>query len=224
MRRLLATIFTGWDSVFDVIPTVVIVAIIYWFSRRKKHKKLFGEDFKEVRKKARLNEIIRLLFVCYITGLACMTLFPVYLWGAIINLDINYLFSSHYSSWHFSYIPEIWTFITDRNLLPMKLWLKDFLGMALNVVLFVPLGFALPFVWKKASFLITALIGLAGTVFIELVVQPFISRDPTIDDIICNTLGTVIGYLLYLLIKKIFPRFTEKCKTSVLDANKKSLA
>lgn len=223
MRRLLATIFTGWDSVFDVIPTVVIVAIIYWFSRRKKHKKLFGEDFKEVRKKARLNEIIRLLFVCYITGVACMTLFTTQFWACFWRFQFREMLPHSFHGWRFSYKPVLWEFIEESY--PIRDFLRyELLGIIENVIFFVPLGLLLPFVWKKASFAKTVLIGFACTVFIEVVVQPFWGRDPTIDDIICNTLGTVIGYLLYLLIKKIFPRFTEKCKTTVLDANKKSLA
>ena len=223
MRRLLATIFTGWDSVFDVIPTVVIVAIIYWFSRRKKHKKQFGENFKEVRKKARSNEIIRLLLVCYITGVACMTLFTTQFWYCFWRFQFREMLPHSFPGWRFSYKPVLWEFIEESY--PVRDFLRyQLLGIIENVIFFVPMGFFLPLVWRKASFAKTVLIGFACTAFIELVVQPFIYRDPTIDDIICNTLGTVIGYLLYLLIEKIFPRFTEKCKTTVLDVNKKSLA
>ena len=45
--------------------------------------------------------------------------------------------------------------------------------------------------------------------------QAFIGRDPSIDDVICNTIGAVFGYILYLKMKKIFPEFIEKCMVRV---------
>lgn len=86
---------------------------------------------------------------------------------------------------------------------------------SVNVALFVPLGLALPFVCKKLSLLKATLIGFSISFLIEFL-QCFIdNRDSGIDDLICNTLGTVISYLLYLLIKRLFPKFTEKGKETI---------
>ena len=88
--------------------------------------------------------------------------------------------------------------------------------MAMNVIFFIPLGFSLPFVLKKSQMKRIVICGLLISLFVE-VVQPFIGRDGTISDVICNTLGAALGYLLYLLMKKLFPNFTEKGRLSAND-------
>lgn len=72
----------------------------------------------------------------------------------------------------------------------------------------------MPFIYSKASMCKAALAGLSLSLFIEFV-QFFIGRECEIDDLICNVMGAVSGYLLYLLIKKLFPSFTDKAKLSV---------
>ena len=76
----------------------------------------------------------------------------------------------------------------------------------------MPLGLALPFVLKKENFGKVVLIGFIITLLTEFL-QGFTGRVGGIDDIIFNTLGAAAGYGLYLLMRLIFPKFTEKCKT-----------
>ena len=87
--------------------------------------------------------------------------------------------------------------------------------MLLNTVLFIPLGAALPVLWKKADFGRTTLVGFLLTFFIEMRAQPLMSRNPSLDDIIFNTLGTVIGYLLFMLLRKIFPKLIDNCQNTI---------
>lgn len=61
-----------------------------------------------------------------------------------------------------------------------------------NIVLFVPYGALLAAAFRKLRWWAVDLIGLGTTLLIELV-QPFLERSCDIDDIIANTLGTVIG-------------------------------
>ena len=86
--------------------------------------------------------------------------------------------------------------------------IKDYI---LNVFMFVPLGFALPFIWNKANLWRVVLVGFLCSLFIEFA-QGFMMRISTIDDVINNTLGALLGYLLYLLVNKLFPRFSSKIK------------
>lgn len=77
-----------------------------------------------------------------------------------------------------------------------------------NILLFVPLGFFLPVLWEKyEKWSLTLLTGLLFSLAIELS-QIFTYRATDIDDLIMNTLGTVAGYLIFLLIKKIFPKIS----------------
>ena len=64
----------------------------------------------------------------------------------------------------------------------------------LNILLFIPMGFLLPAIWKEyRPIKKTVLMGLSVSVIIELL-QIFTFRLTDIDDLITNTLGTFLGY------------------------------
>ena len=64
----------------------------------------------------------------------------------------------------------------------------------LNILLFIPMGFLLPAIWKEyRPIKKTVLMGLLVSVIIELL-QIFTFRLTDIDDLITNTLGTLLGY------------------------------
>lgn len=67
----------------------------------------------------------------------------------------------------------------------------------LNIILFIPMGFLLPFIWKEyRSIKKTVFMGLAVSICIELS-QMFTFRVTDIDDLITNTLGTFSGYYFW---------------------------
>lgn len=70
-----------------------------------------------------------------------------------------------------------------------------------NILLFVPLGFLLPFfTQKKSGFLRYLICGAGCSLFIELV-QLLTARGLfQLEDILMNTVGTGIGYSFYILI------------------------
>lgn len=107
-------------------------------------------------------------------------------------------------------MPVIWYFIFESGFADTSVKLGLIADMIENVMLFMPLGLLLPLIRRSFGFVKTVLIGFLCTVFIELV-QPFIMRDGTIDDVIFNTLGTAVGYLLYLAVKGALPGFAERC-------------
>lgn len=66
-----------------------------------------------------------------------------------------------------------------------------------NVILFLPFGFFLPTLYKKAQKLTYTLRNtIMFSIFIEFI-QFFIGRSVDIDDVMLNTLGGVLGYLLF---------------------------
>lgn len=73
----------------------------------------------------------------------------------------------------------------------------------LNVVMMIPFGFLLPIV-KKQNILSCIIRTFIFSLSIELL-QPLISgfRVADITDIITNTMGGIIGYLIYLLFKPL---------------------
>lgn len=77
-----------------------------------------------------------------------------------------------------------------------------------NILIFLPIGFLIPLLWKKfKKWYITVLFGFIFSFFIETM-QLFTIRGTDIDDLFLNTLGTVIGYILYIIINKLFNNFT----------------
>lgn len=71
------------------------------------------------------------------------------------------------------------------------------LGLLLNVLLFIPVGLLIPMLWKRESHPVrTVLCGSLLSVLIECD-QLLNPRTTDVDDVLMNTLGTVLGYLLY---------------------------
>jgi glycopeptide antibiotics resistance protein len=98
------------------------------------------------------------------------------------------------------------------NLIPLiTLTFQDLKTSLLNILLFVPFGFGLPFItgfhWKKII-----AIGMLVSIAIELLqlitglLAKMTFRITDVNDVIFNTLGVAIGYLLFVG----FSRLTNK--------------
>lgn len=77
--------------------------------------------------------------------------------------------------------------------------LLNFIG---NTAMFVPLGIVWPSVFKKLNTharVIAA--GVGCSLLIEILQLPFFDRVSDIDDLILNSLGFLLGYGIYLLVK-----------------------
>lgn len=75
----------------------------------------------------------------------------------------------------------------------------DRVGYLQNILLFIPLGMLLPLFFKRPYFLLCTLSGTLFSFMIECS-QLLNKRSSDVDDLIMNTLGAIIGYLLYKLI------------------------
>jgi glycopeptide antibiotics resistance protein len=79
-----------------------------------------------------------------------------------------------------------------------------------NMLLFVPFGFMLPLIWKKYEVLWkTALSGFAFSLIIE-VSQLFNSRITDLDDLLMNTLGSLVGWGIFRLLKGHLAKLQDK--------------
>lgn len=83
----------------------------------------------------------------------------------------------------------------------------DLIGYIENVIMFMPLGFLIPFFINKKHILAEVCIifsyGLIFSVLIELS-QLLNIRATDVDDLIMNTLGATLGYFSYLIFNFIF--------------------
>lgn len=91
------------------------------------------------------------------------------------------------------------------TLIPFLPMIADFKNTILNIVLFIPLGIMLPFLWKKYNTLRATLVfGFSMSLAIELL-QILTYRASDINDLIANTVGAVLGYFVFRAISLIFP-------------------
>lgn len=87
-----------------------------------------------------------------------------------------------------------------------------FINVTCNIIIFIPWGFGLPLLWKKAQKITLLLpLCLALTVFIEFF-QIFIGRSTDIDDVILNFTGGCIGAVIYFITAKIIPKIKKLSK------------
>lgn len=98
----------------------------------------------------------------------------------------------------------------EINLIPF-LWITEGVRPYIeNILLFMPLGFMLPCIWKKYEVLWkTALSGIAFSLIIELS-QMFNIRVTDIDDLLTNTLGAFIGWVIFRLLKGHLSKLQDK--------------
>lgn len=81
-----------------------------------------------------------------------------------------------------------------------------------NTAMFIPLGIVWPCVYKELNTPVKAIAAGAGfSLLIEILQLPFYDRVSDVDDLILNSLGFILGYLIYLLARAI-KRATKKQK------------
>ena len=96
------------------------------------------------------------------------------------------------------------------NLLPF-VYMADYeilseaiLNFAGNTLMFVPVGIVYPIVYKNLDTHKKIIAAGAGfSLVIEILQLPFYDRVSDIDDLILNSLGYILGYLIYLGVKKL---------------------
>ena len=78
-------------------------------------------------------------------------------------------------------------------------WVKTMLVG--NVLMFVPMGIFLPLTFPRLSRQKLWLSAIIVPIIIEII-QPIVGRSFDIDDLICNSIGILIGYLAAHFMKK----------------------
>ena len=135
--------------------------------------------------KCEKNVVIHLVWV-YI--------FLLYIYLALSKAGIG-------SIWDIGKYKEIIRF-NEINIIPFSS--VGALTYILNIIMFTPLGFLLPLIWKEFRNIINVSItGLGFSLAIEFC-QLFNLRTTDIDDLMMNTLGAVLGYFIWVYVSKLF--------------------
>ncbi|MFS0781787.1 VanZ family protein [Bacillus sp. 1P06AnD] len=187
-----SSMIVGGVMVYTIILGIII-GITY-----KKHKKV---DW--------LKQLFKFFFALYICMVISVTLFPLALW---IDFDLERF------KYSMNLIPFI-AIVKDINqvgvaydgdsLFMIKLIIRNVGG---NIVMFIPLGILLPIVSEKIKTFKHVLLG--GVTF-SLIIECFqcvetllggFGRTVDIDDVLLNTVGTIIGFLIYKVASTIAKR------------------
>ena len=75
--------------------------------------------------------------------------------------------------------------------------------LLLNIILFMPLGFLLPYIWPKLNWWKTVLLSFCVSTVIEATQYLAHWGCLDLDDIINNTLGACVGYLCFKIYKRL---------------------
>ena len=148
------------------------------------------------------HEVGWLLFVVFLAGLASQTVIPKGWSGYTAAAAADGMPLINWTP--FRVITETWrAFFSEGDISP---FLINFLG---NIVMFMPIGFFPPLLWRGVGFRRTLLIGFSSSLFIEICQLPQ-PRVSDIDDIWLNTLGAAAGLCVFMLVKRLAPEFIGK--------------
>lgn len=192
METLLSLCRTTWHYLGQMAVLALPIAMVFfllipWRQRRLRKLGL---------KSGAAREICLLLFVMAVCGILSVTLRPPTGWGAALPEKL-----------------DVWE---NVNLVPFKMFriygfyfrwgnflyiLINFVG---NMLVFLPLGFFPALLFRKPKWWRSVLVGGGISVFVEFG-QFFLMRQSDIDDVLLNTLGALLGYWTFLLLRKIAP-------------------
>jgi len=181
-----------WRAFGDLVPLFLIIVlpvciIAYVVSKKRKL------DFKRV--------FVNLLFCLSIIGILLVTVYPN-TYGTGMRRIINI-------------VPFVGMYKIMFHSVDITVPIRN---LGLNILLFVPFGFFLTL--KKTSFqkklkLFVILSGFLFSLFIEMEQFAFpTGRSADIDDVILNTIGTFLGYLIWKLLNSKFPSISLSKETS----------
>lgn len=184
----------------QVIPITLLVGVIYAVYRCvriKNHGNTVSWG----------TEIMRWLFVCYLTGLINLILVPANLWMCIwANVFVGYSHSEIvFFSGDFNLVPTVIKLITGE--LTIGRWVLKML--VYNFLMFVPFGFFLPFVSEKNNNRSIWKVAVIVPIIVE-VIQPVVGRSFDVDDLFLNFAGIIVGYFVAFGIKNISKRMADK--------------
>ena len=183
-------------------------------------------------KKGVLNMILALIIPIIVT------LVPVMIYQIIMALHKRKSTSTHYI-WTYIMMIYIWLVFSDAgigsiwdiiskgglittfqqaNIELMPFQSEGIFPYCMNVIMFMPLGFLLPYVWKnfRTPFKV-ALAGFLFSAFIEFAQLPT-NRLTDIDDLMMNTLGAILGYAVWKMVGKYF--LNKKAKQRTISLGK----
>lgn len=136
-------------------------------------------------------------------------LFRHMIWVYIFLLYINLVFSvtGIGTVWEIGIYGEIIR-TNEINLIPFRNGIE--VGDVLNAIMFMPLGFLLPLIWESLRNIFKVILtGVGFSLVIELS-QLLNRRITDSNDLLMNAMGALLGYIVWIVFKRIFKKSGEK--------------
>lgn len=92
--------------------------------------------------------------------------------------------------------------VEEINLIPFQS--EGVMTYILNIIMFMPLGFLLPLLWKQYEKITGTVMAGAGFSLLIEIGQLFNRRKTDIDDLLMNVIGTVLGFTICFVFRKVF--------------------
>ena len=180
--------FSTYPGYFlEVLPIALAAAYLYW----RKHRSM-AQTKREL--------LWSSVFVCYLTGLLCLTLAQkmigniwYFLFYRLPSGDSIRLFN-----FEFDFELDFFEHLRSENVF--------------NLLMYLPFGVLYPLSRRKDGWGRTLLAGLLLVVGIELL-QPIFGRAFDINDVVLDTLGTSLSATLFFLCRRIYRKLKPKAPT-----------
>ncbi|SFR57040.1 VanZ family protein [Anaeromicropila populeti] len=146
----------------------------------------------EKQNKIIIKNISRVLFVIYIITLLYFLFFSEGFNRSEITLEYRY---------NLEFLKEVKRSFWCLRAGNTSYFVINFLG---NIAAFVPFGFAVPLIGKKKNFFYVLFLTIEFTIFVELLQLVLRVGSFDVDDIFLNTLGGILGYIIFFAAKLLF--------------------
>ena len=154
-----------------------------------------------------ISNVLTLCFVCYMILLVYFLFFSE-------EYGRNELYTTY--QYNFTLFRELRRYIAYRHQIGISYFLINVVG---NVVAFMPFGFLVPVMYREQrkdvvfigkyfrSFLFVTMLGFVFSLCIETVQMLTKVGCFDVDDLMLNTLGVILGYIIYYICKKMIGVF-----------------
>jgi glycopeptide antibiotics resistance protein len=155
-------------------------------------------------------KLAKIILILYIFLVVFITQFPFKLKSAIDFEGIRYnLIPFNFLLFRYKVLKEVVSSgynVKNYLISTLKMIIESF---GYNIILFIPFGFLMPFIYKQrftfkkaviSSFLFSFCIEMVQLVIMLIAIAP---RCFDVDDILANVIGGSVGYFLYLGIGKL---------------------
>lgn len=176
-------IINNFTKILMYIGIYIPIYIFFRYSYLKIYKK-------DINKKEEFMKFIFYLYIFTMITLTILISLPKNLKN-LLQIDVNWKINT----------TTFLVFTHALNSLKSGNYQYILINLLGNIAAFIPMGILLPMIYKKKRLFSVVVYGFVFSMCIELS-QLLLFRATDVDDVMLNTLGTLIGYLIYRFIIK----------------------